>query len=173
MTLLRTLSLALAFFITGCTTYSPPVPESYTGPTAHLEDSYTEHSSAKVDFFFVEEIEGAKVDNALASTLRFNRGKGMRMTPMSWYRPLMAQKPMKVKVKARTHHAAPILAIVRTVYEVSGVIEFVPEPNAKYVVRGELGDEYSAVWIEDAKTKQVVGNKIELKGSAKLGIFQK
>ena len=159
--------------VAGCSSYSPPVPEGYTGPTADLNDTYKVHSDSKVDFYFAEEINGAKVDNAFASTRRINRGNGLKMMPMSWYRPLVAEKPIKVKVKARTHHAAPILALARTVYEVTGVIEFVPNASAKYIVKGELDEQYSAVWVEDAKSGQVMGQKIEVKGSAKLGILQK
>ena len=171
---LRTACIALSIFLAGCATYSSSVPEGYAGPTADLMDSYKVHSSAKADFFVAEKVNGAEVSNGLIATLRANRGRGMQMTPASTLRPLAAEQPVKVSVKARTHHAAPILAIVRAAYEVVGVVEFVPKTDAKYVVRGELGDEYSAVWIEDEKTGQVMGSKIEkTDGSARLNFFQK
>lgn len=74
---------------------------------------------------------------------------------------------------ARTQYAAPILALTGTIYQVKGVIEFTPLPDRSYVVRGELGDAYSAVWIEEDGSGTLVGKKVEIKGSAKLSAFEK
>ncbi|MDH3230310.1 MAG: hypothetical protein OEN55_11000 [Alphaproteobacteria bacterium] len=40
-------------------------------------------------------------------------------------------------------------------------------------MKGELGEDYSAVWIEDQQSGEIVGEKIEIHGSAALGFFQK
>lgn len=171
---LRIAFVVVSILLSGCATYSSSVPEGYAGPTAELMDSYKVHSDSKADFFVAEKVNGEEITNGLIATQRANRGRGVQMTPASSLRPLAAEQPVKVSVKARTHHAAPILAIVRAAYEVTGVVEFVPKTNAKYVVRGELDDAYSAVWIEDEKTGQVMGSKIEkTDGSARLNFFQK
>lgn len=164
--------VASALFLVGCA-YSPSVPENYSGPRASLDDSFKVHNRSKADFFVAETIDGNQIDNSLLATVRANKGRGMIMTPMSIARPLVAENPVKVGVRGRTHHAAPILGLTQTVYQVQGVIEFTPQANVKYVVRGELGPSYSAVWIEELETKQVIGNKVEITGSAKLGVFQK
>jgi hypothetical protein len=52
-------------------------------------------------------------------------------------------------------------------------VTFTPERYKRYVVRGELGEDYSAVWIEEDETKTLIGEKIESRGSARLGIFEK
>jgi hypothetical protein len=39
--------------------------------------------------------------------------------------------------------------------------------------KGALGAQSSSVWLEDAQTLQIVGNKILIEGSAKLGFFEK
>ena len=165
--------LTIALALSGCATYSPSVPENYSGPRAQLDDSAKTHSSSKADFFVVEEIDGTKVDNSLNATLRFNQGKGASMSTTLIGRPLVAEKPMKVVIKGRTHFAAPILAMAGTVYQVKGVVEFTPKTDGKYIVRGEFGKMYSAVWIEDAATSQPVGNTVEINGSAELGFLQK
>ncbi len=95
------------------------------------------------------------------------------MTPSFVSRFLIAEKPLKVGVKGRTHFAAPILAMTGTVYQVKGVVEFTPKTNGSYIIRGEFNETYSAIWIEDADTNQTVGNKIEVNGSAKLGFLEK
>jgi hypothetical protein len=167
------IALLAAAVLSGCATYVPSVPDKYVGPIAVVHDSTKVHGSTKADFFFVEAIDESKIMNSLRATLIANNGKGMSMTPVVLVRPVVAEKPLKLTIKARTHFAAPILAMVRTAYQVEGTVEFTPKENTTYVVKGELGDEYSAVWLEDKSTGQVVGSKIEPKGSAKLGFFEK
>ena len=67
----------MALALAGCATYSPSVPENYSGPQAQLEDSAKTYSGSKADFFVVDEINGAKVDNSLNATVRSNQGRGM------------------------------------------------------------------------------------------------
>ncbi len=95
------------------------------------------------------------------------------MTPVVLQRSVMAERSVQVHVKGRTHFAAPIQAMTGTVFQVKGVVEFMPRTNGKYVVKGEFGDDYSAVWIEDLETNVIAGRKVEVKGSAKLGILEK
>lgn len=169
----QTTAVFVALAITGCASRAPSIPEGYTGPQAQLDDSAKTYGSSKADFFVVEQIEGADVDNSLHETLSRNRGKGMHMTPYFITRAVMAEKPIKVALKGRTHYAAPIQALTRTVFEVKGVVEFTPRSNARYVVKGELGPKYSAVWIVEAESNDVVGQKVEVHGSSKLGFMSK
>lgn len=163
----------LALVLTGCATYAPSVPENYNGPRAQIDDSVKVQSSSKADFFVVEEIDSMKVESSLNATLRANQGRGMSMSPVLIGRPLVAEKPLKISIKGRTQFAAPILAMTGTVYQVTGVVEFTPKTNGKYIVRGELGEKYSAIWVEDTTTSQPVGTKVEVKGSAALGFLEK
>ena len=130
----QTTAVFVALAITGCASRAPSLPEGYTGPQAQLDDSAKTYGSSKADFFFVEQIDGADVDNSLHETLSRNRGKGMHMTPNFITRAVMAEKPIKVALKGRTHYAAPIQALTRTVFEVKGVVEFTPRSNVRYVV---------------------------------------
>jgi hypothetical protein len=41
-----------------------------------------------------------------------------------------------------------------------------PLAGATYVVKGSLGPDYSAVWIENVETGVQVGNKLMIKGAA-------
>ena len=158
--------------IAGCATQSA-VPDGYAGPTAQLGDSALVHSSSKADFFVVDSINGIGVTNSIGETERRNYGRGKNMTPYFINRPLVAETPVKLVVRARTHYGAPILELTNTVFQVKGVVEFTPKANGRYIVRGELGESYSAVWVEDASSNQVAGQKVEVKGSAKLGFLEK
>lgn len=169
----RLFVVCLAVLAAGCATYAPSVPTGYAGPRAQLDDSSSAYTGSKADFFIAEQIDGANIDNSLDETGRRNAGSGMRMTPYAFQRELVAEKPVKVAIRGRTRYAAPIQALMGTVYQVKGVVEFTPKANGRYVVRGELGEGYSAVWIEDAETRLPVAEKVEVKGSAKLGILEK
>lgn len=69
--------------------------------------------------------------------------------------------------------SSPILPLTRAVHEVKGTLDFTLEPNKRCVVRGSLQADRSAVWLEEQGSQQVVGKKIEVEGSAKLGSFDK
>ena len=94
------------------------------------------------------------------------------MTPETIERQV-AIGPTVVTIVGRTEYAAPILALTNDVYEVKGDISFTPEENKTYSIYGELGENYSVVWLEDESNHKVIVDKIEIRGSAKLGIFQK
>lgn len=157
----------------GCVTYVPTIPQGYTGPRATIRDTAMVHSPSKVDFFITEKVNGGQVENSIGKTLSANYGRGFMMEPKFEEHELPAGQTATVSVRARTLHAAPILALTQAVYEAKGEITFTPEENHIYAVKGTLGENYSAVWIEDTGTQQVVGKKIEVNGSAKLGFFQK
>jgi len=94
-------------------------------------------------------------------------------SPVAVERQVPAAKPTSLQIVGRTEYAAPILVLTNPVYQVKGSIDFTPEANKRYVVKGELSEARSSVWLEDAQTQQIVGNKILIEGSAKLGFFEK
>ncbi len=168
--------IAIALFLvalSGCASLAPSIPGNYSGPQARLEDSAVVHSGSKADLFVAEQLDGKDVDNSLRRTQQASQGRGFALTTVNFGRPIVAGQLVTVAVKGRTIFAAPIQALASTVYQVKGTVEFTAQPQATYVVRGEFSDEYSAVWVEEAVSKSVVGKKVEVKGSAKLGFFEK
>lgn len=161
-----------AVFLGGCATFTSPIPENYNGPLATIKDSVKSYSLRKADFFYLSHIDEKRIEDSLSKTRQVNYGRGMNMSPVVLERKVPSH-PSTFKVVGRTEYAAPILALTNTVYEVSGDVKFSPEKDRTYIVKGELGESYSAVWIEDVATNALVGEKIEIKGSAKLGVFQK
>jgi hypothetical protein len=131
------------------------------------------HSGSKADMFVAEQLNGTDVDNSIRGSRQASNGRGFALTAVQFGRPIVAGQPLTVGVRGRTVFAAPIQALTSTVYQVKGTIVFVPQPNVTYVVRGEFGEEYSAVWVEDSATKSIIGKKVEVKGSAKLGFLEK
>lgn len=170
------IGLAAAAFLlaslSGCATFAPSIPEGYSGPVSIVKDSVKPLSESKADFFYVSEINDQRIEDSRVRTLQQNRGRGFSMSPSVIERNVPARRATFTLV-GRTEYAAPILALTNTVYQVTGKITFAPETYRSYVVRGELGENYSAVWLEDEANGKVVGEKIEIKGPAKLGTLEK
>lgn len=151
---------------------SAPSPPDYDFSTAVIRDSYQSMGSDSANFFYVSHIDGSRVDDSRMVTLKRNRGRGFNMTPHVIDREVPV-KTAKYTIVGRTEYAAPILALTHTVYEVKGDVELPLEAGKVYEVQGELGEEYSAVWLEEVGSGKVVGQKIEIKGPSKLGVLEK
>lgn len=169
----RIIFLLCAAVLVGCETVPQPAEQAAAGPRARLDETGKVYGQSKADFFVVTEINGKSIKNSLNETFSRNYGHGLTMTPYFLNQDLPAGKPLRVGVMARTYYAAPALAMVNDVYQVKGIVEFTPQENGRYIVRGELGENYSAVWIEDRANDAVVGQKVEIKGKAKLGFWDK
>ena len=143
--------------LSGCATVAPSIPPNYSGPQARLDDSAMVHSGSKADMFVAEQLDGQNIDNGMRRSQQASQGRGFALTTVPFGRTIVAGKPVKIGVKGRTVFAAPIQALTSTVYQVKGTVEFVPDPNTTYVVRGEFGETYSAVWVEEVASKTVVG----------------
>jgi hypothetical protein len=163
-------ALTALCLLAACTTN--PIPPGYMGPIARIQDSETSRGKVGGDFFFLSQIDGHDISDSLTATRTANYGQGFSMNPVSLGRDIPAQ-PAHFTIIGRTHFAAPIIELVRTVYQISGETDFTPLADHVYVVKGVLGEDYSAVWIEDAATGAVAGQKIEKHGSSALGVLEK
>lgn len=122
--------------------------------------------------FYVSQINGKPIENSRSKTLSMNRGRGLNMTPNLVERDVSVNLSTYTLVGV-TEYAAPILALTNPVYEVKGEIQAALEKDKVYEVRGELGENYAAVWLGETITHKMVGNKIEMHGSSALGVFSK
>jgi hypothetical protein len=129
-----------------------------------IKDSVQVHASDKADFFYVESIDGESIKNSLQRSMQLNRGKGFRMDPYLIDRQVAANKTVKLNLAAKTHYGAPIQELFNKVYQVKGQITFSPERGKTYVVKGELDEGISSVWLEDEETHQVIDKKIQGSG---------
>lgn len=164
--------LAVAMLITGCALEKSALPKEYSGPTAQIADSSYVYSKSKSDFFFVDAIDGQPISNALERTANVNRGNGLYQHVQDAARAIEPKETV-FHICGRTHFAAPIQAMVGTTYSVDGNVRFTPRAGATYVVKGSLGPDYSAVWIENLETGVQVGNKLMIKGAAEVSAIKK
>jgi len=154
----------------GCV--ASPVPEGYQGELAHIADSATPRDAMSADFFYLAKINGFNIPESLDATEGGNRDQGASRPVVVIGRDVPAEETV-FKLVGHTRYSTPVFALTHTVYDVQGEIKFAPLPHHDYVVKGVLGEAYSAVWLEDKATGKLAGAKIEVKGSAALDTFGK
>ena len=169
---MKILYMCLALLLSGCATTYSPVPDDYQGAVSKIESSEKRYSNSKADLFYLSKVNGKYIENSLGATRAATYGQGFLLTTTLLETDVPSQEAT-FSIVGRTEHAAPIQAFVDKVYEIKGDIKFVPQENKEYVVKGVLGESYSAVWIELKETAEVIKNKIEINGSSALGFFEK
>ncbi len=114
-------------------------------------------------------IDGKAIKNSRVASSDASFGKGDYLIIVNNLNVIPAQK-LKFTIVGKTGYAMPIKtffgAVFGNVYEVKGDVEFLPEPNKDYIVKGELSEAESSVWIESVSSGEVVG-KVEVAGSVK------
>lgn len=142
-----------------CVQYQSLIPEGYVGDTAKITDSVRRISSSRASLYFVESVSGINVYNAHNATFEGHKGKGpFRLSPVPASRDVVAGEH-EIIIVAEIYNAAAIGALVNAGknYRVVGTVNLVVEGGREYFVRGELGEEYSAVWIENFEGEVVSG----------------
>src|ERR1700747_3155067 len=94
----RLLLLSLAVILTACAT--PAVPPDYSGPVAKVRDVAVRETRARVQYFYLAEIDGRPVENAMTHMRQANSGRGFNSMALDFNRSIPA-KPMVVKLEGR------------------------------------------------------------------------
>ena len=146
--------LIVTLVLTACAT--PPVPPDYTGPLAKVRDVSVRETQARAQYFYLAEIDGKPVENAMTKMRQANYGRGFHSMAFDFDRSVPA-RPMVVKLEARIAYGAPIqeLLMLATMYQADAYLEFTPEPNAEYTIGGELTDKNREVWLKNAAGERV------------------
>ena len=168
--------LLAALSLGGCA-HKPAIPADYWGPQAKISDSYTSQGKTHADFFYLDKINGEKVADSREASVRNSFGRGREFSAQAFDRDVPARKAV-FHVVGRTQYAAPIDQFLHTILEIQADIEFSPQPNHGYTVKGHLfdngnDDSYTALWIADDQTGEPVTPKVEIEGAPSLGFFQK
>jgi hypothetical protein len=143
-------------------TLGEPLPLDYDFSTVVINDSADVLDDDEVNFYYVKKIENENVDNSLINSVKLNRGKGMKITPYAFDRDLPLKK-VTLTIAGKRQYGAPIQEMFKKAYEIEGTVQFTPDKDGKYVVKGELNDDYQAVWIENVESHQIMDKKIEVK----------
>lgn len=135
---------------------------------ASVQDTASQQDSVPrgTRFFVIAEIDGKPVDrDAATASVSASRGMGPNMRVVEVERPVPAGK-VRLKLRASIGHAAPIQAIFAAITsdgprEAVGVVDVALQPDGRYRVNGVIDELRTEVWLEDARSQQVVpGSRI-------------
>ena len=107
--------LATTVFLAACTT--DPVPKDYAGPLAYIADSGANNGSASANFFYLYKVNGETI--AESRTMSLKATNTYRMQVNILIRRVPAREAT-FTIVGRREYSAPIIAMVRKVYEVTG-----------------------------------------------------
>ena len=150
--------LAAAGVVSGCAS-GPVVPPGDAGPVAYLADLQESSDPHKRRVFYVDEIDGRKVDSKLDVNAKGSAA-------VTYERPVPA-RPLRIKLVGTHAGQAPIFDLLGQAsgkfVSVDGVITFTPVADVHYRVNGLLRTGCPSVWIEDATTHEKASEVIQPK----------
>ncbi len=133
----------------------------YIGERASIDDTLQTKSTGSAYFYFIKSIDGHAIPNAVTTSMAASYGHGFYLSALGYSREVPI-KSLKIVLVAKVVHSAPIALWVDPDgnNRAEGVVEFLPVSNMKYLVKGSLSKNYSAVWIEDS-SGNIVSKRIE------------
>ncbi len=150
--------LAVGTLLTACV--SNPIPDDYRGPVSTITDSALSQGMVRVNLFYLSKVNGKAVNETERATTDASRGGPLNARVVSRSVPAASST---FTIVGHTHFLAPVFQIFGKTYEVSGDVTFTPLPDRTYVVVGVLSDTYSAVWIQDSQSGDLMGQRIEMR----------
>lgn len=144
-------------------TVAQPASAAQTADVAVFRDSAKALNERTADLFYLSRIDDQKIEDSYERTRRVNWGRGRFMGHEVVERNVPA-KTATFTIEGRTRHTALVYNLTSYTRTVTGTVTFTPEKYKTYVVKGQLGADYSAVWIEEELEgggSKMVGDKIE------------
>jgi len=157
---IRTGLFVVVLALPGCAT--SPLPPGYTGPTTTIHDWARQETNARVQIYFVSEVNGKPIETSVSATREANAGRGLiaYFSPKTISRVVPAGKT-RLKLEGRIMYGAPIQEIVMamTMYTIEMEIEVDLAPNERYTVMGDLSAEGREIYLVDSRYQRV-GTKV-------------
>ncbi len=125
-----------------------------------IKDSVTPYSTRKADFFYLDEINGRPVLNSAVQTRIANTGRGTDSLVPNMVENKVPLQASVFKITGHTEYSAPVQAMLYHVDSISGTVSFTPEKDKIYVVKGDLDEAHSVIWVEEEASHRLVGEKI-------------
>lgn len=146
---MKKIILLSIIFLSGCISTQSPVPDSFKGEVATIDDTLTRVSGSKAAFFILHAVDDIKLTNAISNSEAVSRGSHLESRGAT--REIIASKPQVFHLIGQIHHSAPIGYMFNAGdnYYIEGLIDFTPLPSQHYVITGKLSAKHSAIWIED------------------------
>ena len=145
--------LLITLLMTGCASFQASIPADYSGPTATIKDSYSDHQGSTAHFYVMTNIYGKLIEDSSYRTRVINSGRGFNMTPQMVSRQVTVE-PHLFTIMGFVQFATDGQAMFGDLMLVKKTIELTPVAGETYTVNGKLATKGSDVWLEDTK-----GNK--------------
>lgn len=158
------------WLLAACAT--PAIPQGYDGPRAVITDTAVPRGRIGADHFMLIRIDGRDLSSSTARFARTEYPADSPMMPVTLEREVPAQAAV-FALRGRTVYRTPALSFGNDVYQITGEVAFAPQPGRRYLVRGEMNDSGSAIWVEDAESGTLMGSRIAVAGKSTLGILEK
>jgi len=165
------LAILTVVLLSGCATL-PSSPNKFAGPVATLTMTSVARGPFAENVFIISGINGGAFDGMI------NPSQPPPDTPLSPKTgPLTtvmipASQPTRFTVCGESIFQAPIFSVTMDDYQLSGDISFTPVAGQSYIVEGTFSPSYSAIWIANAVSGQVVAPKLVAAGSGKVPLFE-
>jgi hypothetical protein len=145
---LRGLSILLATLALAACQATPD-----NGPHALVAGSHVDAADSRVDTFRVTEIDGHPIG-------RVGTSEPSKTLGVDEVNPIAAGRKVHVEFEGLARFGNSAKSLFWDSMRVEGEVDFVPEPDVRYVVRGQVGaPEGSTVWLEDGRTHAAIGRK--------------
>lgn len=141
---------------------APPTPRPAPTPRATIIETATGGGRSGGIFFLVSAIDGRPTaDNIRNASLRASQGRGADMRLVPFEHEVTAVRS-RLKLSASHDHAMPIMTLFKSSNDASveGEVEVDLAPNGRYRVNGVFDAFRREVWIEDAASGRVLGEKV-------------
>jgi hypothetical protein len=124
-----------------------------TGLHAAVAGSHLDDGQGRIDTFRVTEVDGHPIG-------RVGTSEPSKTLGIDAVETIAAGRKVHIEFEGLARFSNTAKSLFYDPMRVEGAIDFVPEPDVRYVVRGQVGAaEGSTVWIEDDRTHAVVGRK--------------
>lgn len=168
----RCLLLLCFSLLSACSALTPrPVDVEFEGPSSQVFDTFTRTSLYQVDFFEIKHFDDQQLHTSYLNTADNHYMKGMTIDTFLYQRKVPAGKH-RVFIEAKRLLGAPMFALKDRHLAVSGWVDVELQEGEIYYVSGEIGEHYSAVWLENT-SRQRVSEKLETGASPPLSKQQR
>ncbi len=128
-------------------------PQDFSAwPHASLAGSHVDTGGDRVDTFRITALNGWPVN-------RKAEQDPSRTLGVDLVNAIEPGRPVRVEFEGLARYRNSVRSLFWDPRRVEGSVDFVPAVDTRYVVRGEIGDDGSTVWLENDSTHEVIVRK--------------
>ena len=133
------------------------IPADYVGPRAVIKSTKSGYSTKKADLFYLEKVEGRYINSAFmaADTMSIS-SYGLIVDPV--FTNVRAAANIKLQLVGMRVFASPPGLSLGSLKLTSREIVVELKADQTYLVKGEVGEDMTRVWLENSVTGEIFEN---------------